>query len=159
MIFLHWFYLELAWYALTDYYYVLCNTQRTDTDNFFLTLYSLNESKIWGFKKSEWIRKEWGNFEATYSPTLMSCNKTSLEIKVMRKQNVYLGYSEPELEPTHVCVAEVTVQRSVCFWSLSLPVVDPTQHWLASVRDAALCVKKTGKQGVDFYFYGYSPYW
>ena len=30
---------------ITDYYYVWCNTQRTDTDN-FLTLYSLNESTI-----------------------------------------------------------------------------------------------------------------
>ena len=29
-----------------------------------------------GFK-SEWIRKERGNFEATYSPTLMSCIKKS----------------------------------------------------------------------------------
>ena len=27
----------------------------------------------------------------------------------MRKQNVYLGYSEHKLESTYVCVAEVTV--------------------------------------------------
>ena len=66
----------------------------------------------------------------------------------MRKQNVYLGYSEPKLESTCVCVAEVTVfsVQSVFLKSIAACRWSDSQHRLACFeceRDAAaLCVKK-----------------